>query len=28
MLLRLSPACVIPEIMFQPPGAMPGGLPL
>lgn len=27
MLLRLSPACVIPEIIFQPPGAMPGGLP-
>jgi NAD(P)-dependent dehydrogenase (short-subunit alcohol dehydrogenase family) len=28
MLLRLSPACVIPEILFQPPGAMPGGLPI
>jgi NAD(P)-dependent dehydrogenase (short-subunit alcohol dehydrogenase family) len=28
MLLRLSPACVIPEIMFEPPGAMPGGLPV
>jgi NAD(P)-dependent dehydrogenase (short-subunit alcohol dehydrogenase family) len=27
MLLRLSPACVIPEIIFQPPGALPGGLP-
>lgn len=28
MLLRLSPACVIPEIIFEPPGAMPGGLPV
>ena len=28
MLLRLSPACVIPEILFQPPGAMAAGLPL
>jgi NAD(P)-dependent dehydrogenase (short-subunit alcohol dehydrogenase family) len=28
MLLRLSPACVIPEIIFQPPGAMPTGLPI
>jgi NAD(P)-dependent dehydrogenase (short-subunit alcohol dehydrogenase family) len=28
MLLRLSPACVVPEIIFQPPGAMPGGLPI
>jgi NAD(P)-dependent dehydrogenase (short-subunit alcohol dehydrogenase family) len=28
MLLRLSPACVIPEIIFQPPGAMPAGLPI
>ncbi|HTU97461.1 MAG TPA: SDR family oxidoreductase [Solirubrobacteraceae bacterium] len=27
MLLRLSPGCVIPEIIFQPPGAMPAGLP-
>jgi NAD(P)-dependent dehydrogenase (short-subunit alcohol dehydrogenase family) len=27
MLLRLSPACVIPEIVFQAPGGMPGGLP-
>jgi NAD(P)-dependent dehydrogenase (short-subunit alcohol dehydrogenase family) len=27
MLLRLSPACVIPEIIFQPPGALPAGLP-
>ncbi|MHB1570334.1 MAG: SDR family NAD(P)-dependent oxidoreductase [Solirubrobacteraceae bacterium] len=27
MLLRLSPACVVPEIVFQPPGGMPGGLP-
>ena len=23
MLLRVSPACVIPEIIFQPPGATP-----
>jgi NAD(P)-dependent dehydrogenase (short-subunit alcohol dehydrogenase family) len=28
MLLRLSPACVVPEIIFEPPGAMPGGLPV
>jgi hypothetical protein len=28
MLLRLSPGCVIPEIIFQAPGAMPAGLPL
>ena len=28
MLLRLSPGCVIPEIMFQPPGTMPAGLPV
>ncbi|HZE06031.1 MAG TPA: SDR family oxidoreductase [Solirubrobacteraceae bacterium] len=28
MLLRLSPACMIPEIIFEPPGAMPGGLPV
>jgi NAD(P)-dependent dehydrogenase (short-subunit alcohol dehydrogenase family) len=28
MLLHLSPACVIPEIIFQPPGAMPAGLPI
>jgi NAD(P)-dependent dehydrogenase (short-subunit alcohol dehydrogenase family) len=28
MLLRLSPACVIPEIVFQPPGAIPAGLPI
>jgi NAD(P)-dependent dehydrogenase (short-subunit alcohol dehydrogenase family) len=27
MLLRLSPACVIPEIIFQAPGGTPGGLP-
>ena len=27
MLLRLSPACVVPEIMFEPPG-MPAGLPV
>jgi NAD(P)-dependent dehydrogenase (short-subunit alcohol dehydrogenase family) len=27
MLLALSPACVIPEIIFQPPGGTPGGLP-
>jgi NAD(P)-dependent dehydrogenase (short-subunit alcohol dehydrogenase family) len=26
MLLALSPACVIPEIIFQPPGGMPAGL--
>jgi NAD(P)-dependent dehydrogenase (short-subunit alcohol dehydrogenase family) len=26
MLLRLSPACVVPEIMFEPPGS-PAGLP-
>ena len=28
MLLRLSPACVIPEIIFQRPGALPAGLPV
>ncbi|MGO9954830.1 MAG: SDR family NAD(P)-dependent oxidoreductase [Solirubrobacteraceae bacterium] len=28
MLLRLSPTCVIPEIILQPPGGMPGGLPV
>jgi NAD(P)-dependent dehydrogenase (short-subunit alcohol dehydrogenase family) len=28
MLLRLSPGCVIPEIIFQPPGALPAGLPI
>ncbi|HEX4010258.1 MAG TPA: SDR family oxidoreductase [Solirubrobacteraceae bacterium] len=27
MLLRLSPACVIPEIMFEPPGGTGAGLP-
>jgi NAD(P)-dependent dehydrogenase (short-subunit alcohol dehydrogenase family) len=27
MLLRLSPGCVIPEIIFQAPGALPTGLP-
>lgn len=27
MLLRLSPACVIPEIMFEPPGGAAAGLP-
>jgi NAD(P)-dependent dehydrogenase (short-subunit alcohol dehydrogenase family) len=27
MLLALSPACVIPEMIFQPPGGTPGGLP-
>jgi NAD(P)-dependent dehydrogenase (short-subunit alcohol dehydrogenase family) len=27
MLLRLTPGCVIPEIIFQAPGAMPAGLP-
>jgi NAD(P)-dependent dehydrogenase (short-subunit alcohol dehydrogenase family) len=27
MLLRLSPGCVIPEIIFQPPGGTGGGLP-
>jgi NAD(P)-dependent dehydrogenase (short-subunit alcohol dehydrogenase family) len=27
MLLRLSPGCVIPEIIFQPPGGAGGGLP-
>jgi NAD(P)-dependent dehydrogenase (short-subunit alcohol dehydrogenase family) len=27
MLLALSPSCVIPEIIFQPPGGTPGGLP-
>jgi hypothetical protein len=28
MLLRLSPGCVIPEILFQPPGASLGGIPI
>ena len=28
MLLRVSPACVIPEIIFHGPGGMPGGLPV
>ncbi len=28
MLLRLSPGCVIPEMIFQPPGALPAGLPV
>ncbi len=28
MLLRLSSGCVIPEIIFEPPGAMPAGLPV
>jgi NAD(P)-dependent dehydrogenase (short-subunit alcohol dehydrogenase family) len=28
MLLRLSPGCVIPEMLFQPPGALPDGLPI
>lgn len=28
MLLHLSPGCVIPEIIFQAPGGMPGGLPV
>ncbi|MGZ4351709.1 MAG: SDR family NAD(P)-dependent oxidoreductase [Solirubrobacteraceae bacterium] len=27
MLLRLSPGCVIPEIIFQAPGSVPAGLP-
>ena len=27
MLLRLTPGCVIPEIIVQAPGAMPAGLP-
>jgi NAD(P)-dependent dehydrogenase (short-subunit alcohol dehydrogenase family) len=27
MLLRLSPACVIPEIIFEPPGGLGSGLP-
>jgi NAD(P)-dependent dehydrogenase (short-subunit alcohol dehydrogenase family) len=27
MLLRQSPGCVIPEIIFQAPGAVPAGLP-
>ena len=27
MLLRLSPGCVIPEIIFQAPGSVPGELP-
>jgi NAD(P)-dependent dehydrogenase (short-subunit alcohol dehydrogenase family) len=28
MLLRLSPGCVIPEIVFQPPSATLGGIPI
>jgi NAD(P)-dependent dehydrogenase (short-subunit alcohol dehydrogenase family) len=28
MLLRLSPGCVIPEIVFQPPSATLGGIPV
>jgi NAD(P)-dependent dehydrogenase (short-subunit alcohol dehydrogenase family) len=28
LLLHVSPACVIPEIIFHGPGGMPGGLPL
>jgi NAD(P)-dependent dehydrogenase (short-subunit alcohol dehydrogenase family) len=28
MLLRLSPGCVIPEILFQPPGASLGEIPV
>ncbi len=28
MLLRLSPGCVVPEIVFQPPGASLGGIPV
>jgi NAD(P)-dependent dehydrogenase (short-subunit alcohol dehydrogenase family) len=28
MLLRLSPGCVIPEIVFQPPAATLGGIPV
>jgi NAD(P)-dependent dehydrogenase (short-subunit alcohol dehydrogenase family) len=27
MLLRLSPGCVIPEVIFQAPGSVPAGLP-
>ncbi len=27
MLLALSPACVVPEMIFQPPGGTPSGLP-
>jgi NAD(P)-dependent dehydrogenase (short-subunit alcohol dehydrogenase family) len=27
LLMRVSPACVIPEIIFQAPGGMPNGLP-
>jgi NAD(P)-dependent dehydrogenase (short-subunit alcohol dehydrogenase family) len=27
MLLRLSPACVVPEIIFEPPGGTAAGLP-
>jgi NAD(P)-dependent dehydrogenase (short-subunit alcohol dehydrogenase family) len=27
MLLRLSPGCVIPEVIFQSPGSVPAGLP-
>jgi NAD(P)-dependent dehydrogenase (short-subunit alcohol dehydrogenase family) len=28
MLLRLSPGCVVPEIIFQAPGSVPGELPV
>jgi hypothetical protein len=28
MLLRLTPGCVIPEIIFQAPGSVPAGLPV
>jgi NAD(P)-dependent dehydrogenase (short-subunit alcohol dehydrogenase family) len=28
MLLHLSPACVVPEIILQAPGTMPAGLPI
>ena len=28
MLLHLSPGCVIPELVFQPPGATLGGIPV
>jgi short-subunit dehydrogenase len=28
MLLHLSPGCVIPEIIFQPPGGSTDGLPV
>ncbi|MCW2958189.1 MAG: short-chain dehydrogenase/reductase, partial [Solirubrobacterales bacterium] len=26
-LLRTSPGCVVPELRFEPPGGVPGGLP-